>query len=363
MNVNDSVRVQMSTGLFALAVFHVVLLGAACYVGHQGVPAEPVPQWTPPTYQPYYPQGNFQSQCVPSVESAPVNLSAQGELKQGELKQASPAASPQLIEQCAPCNQRPVAQPTWSNSNPFNLAPGERLLSVDPIVTTPTYGFDYGFPASQRVTYPAYGGSTVADRPAAKKFQVLLFLDSSPRSQVLHNWFQTDPKLAGLRAQADFQVYTGNSPLYRTRYHQLVPADQFPVCLVQDATGGHIHAAGKQMIPTSANELVSDIATAYELYKEAKQGVIQQTGALKTAGYSWDDNISPSMRLQASDCVGPLCPPSQPDPFAGGLFRPDNRVNNNPLQALFWGSPNDLATIFVFGLAALLLVFIMARRR
>ncbi len=347
--MNDYVRVRMSIGLFALAIFHVALLGAACYLAHHETMERQVPVWIP-SYQPYYPNNNFQSQFVPSIETAPVNLGAQSELKQ----------------QCGPCNQRPLPQSrpqaSWSSANPFNLALGEQLLSVGPVTTikTPWSAFDPS--ATPRVTMPADGGLPSVDRPAPKAVQVMLFLDTSERSRELHAWFHRDPKLIGLRERADFQVFMASSPLYRTRYAKLVPVDQFPVCLVQDASGGHIHAAGKQMIPGTSQELVSDIAAAHVLYKEAKQGVIQQTGAIKTAGYSWDDAISPAMRLQAADCVGPFCPPTQPSAFpAEGLFNHD-QVNRNPLQALFFGSAAHLATIFVFGLAAVLLVFILARR-
>jgi hypothetical protein len=363
--MTDTVRVRLSTGLFALALFHVLALGVACYVAHQRdarstdaiAPARP---WTPPAYNPHLsrPLGDGTS-----CESLPeVNLHAQGELKQsapsGEMKEAGP---------CLPCNRNA----NWSAANPFNLAPGETLLSVGPsrTVSQPAVQSPPSYlppipAAGHTMTIPAIGSPDASQRPPAKPVQILLFLDQSEGSAELQKWFQSDPGLAKLRAGSDFQVYTATSPLYRTRYARLVPADQFPVCLVQDASGGHIHAAGKQMIPRSGSQLHADIVAAYGLYKQAKQGSIQQTGALRTAGYSWDDQINPAMRLEATDCVGPLCPSPGFGPNPGGpnegLFRPSKPAD--PISALLWGSSTDLATIFVFVLAGGLLIFILARR-
>lgn len=363
--MNDSVRLRMSWSLVALAIAHAVVLGGMCLVSRSGVIHSSVdPQWQPPAA---YHGGQYSGQHYedrPAIGSSPirledptpVNIQAQGELKQ----QCPPVARPG-----SPCA-----------SNPFNLRPGERLLSVgdwQAVQNTPAVAYN-PIPYAQTPTIPAqssfgatYGQS--GQRSPAKTVQVLLFLDSSDRSRELASWWDTNPRLTRLRAGSAFQVYTASSPLYRERLYKVVPANQFPVCLVQDATGGHIHAAGKQMIPATADELMDDIVTGHTLYKQAKQGAIQQTGALKTAGYSWDDAIDPAMRLSSSDCVDGSCDPNAILRPGGndsdGLFNrpgPSNR-DGNPLQALLWASTSDLATIFVFGLAAVLLVFVLARRR
>jgi len=84
-----------------------------------------------------------------------------------------------------------------------------------------------------------------------------------------------------------------------------VPAEQFPVVLFQDATGGNIHAAGRSMIPGTPDELYADLKHGFTLYKQAKQA--QNTGAVKTKGYSWDDAITPTLYLSAEDCPDGYC--------------------------------------------------------
>ncbi len=76
---------------------------------------------------------------------------------------------------------------------------------------------------------------------------------------------------SALKESCEFQVYTATNAIYKTRYADIVPAEQFPVVLFQDATGGHIHAAGRSMIPSTPEELYSDLRHGYLLYKQAKQ--------------------------------------------------------------------------------------------
>ena len=65
----------------------------------------------------------------------------------------------------------------------------------------------------------------------------------------------TTLQLYKLRTACDFQVYTASNALYQTRYATIVPVDQFPVVLFQDSTGGHVHAAGRSMLPATPAEL------------------------------------------------------------------------------------------------------------
>ena len=109
--------------------------------------------------------------------------------------------------------------------------------------------------------------------------------------------------------------------LYRTRFAEIVPADQFPVVLFQDSSGGHVHAAGRSMIPTTPDELYSDLRQGYELYQQTRQA--QKTGALKTRGYSWDEAISPTMYLSLEDCPDGYCPVEPTD-----TWRPGDRVRD-----------------------------------
>jgi hypothetical protein len=340
----EEIRIGLSWGLITAAIIHAILLAALCLGARHGI--QKSDDCGPQGCQPLpLPRGSITSSIEPEKFAEPpaVNYAAQSELKQ----------------QC-PGGQCPTPQRV-AVSNPYNLAPGERLVpgsvrwsdpkpAQSPVVITPA-------------SYPA---QAAGQRIPAKSYQVLLFLDNSQQSVALQSWFDRDDELLKLREKSSFQVYTPNNSLYRSRFASVVPVNQFPAVLIQDATGGHIHAAGKSMIPGTSSELVSDIRKGYELYKQAKQGTIQATGAIKSTGYSWDDQINPAMRLSSDNCGPDGCPPPSEDNsrWYPGKNLPlfDTDKAKNPLEALFWGSAFDLATIAVFGAAALLLVFVIARR-
>ncbi len=164
-----------------------------------------------------------------------------------------------------------------------------------------------------------------------------------------------------LKESCEFQVYTSTNAIYKTRYADIVPAEQFPVVLFQDSTGGHIHAAGRSMIPSTAEELYSDLRHGYLLYKQAKQA--QKTGAVKTKGYSWDDAITPTLYLSAEDCPDGYCP-TQPSEDRRPLDRVRDLFDgaNDTRNALMWLSAGEIATVALIGIAAVLLVFILIKR-
>lgn len=334
-NVPVVVKIGVGGGLVLLAIAHALLIGGACVL-MAFVPDDPAPKWVPPTATAAAPD-YAPKDCViagPAYDPAPVNLAAQGEMKQNAVT---------LVAQrqyCQPCNKQ---------GNPFNLRPGERLLHVGPLQSRPNVVLP---PATS--TPDIAPPQTSTERPPANQVQVLLFLDDTARSQEILQWFSDDPDLEKLKSTSDFQIYTEAHPLYRTRYASKVPVDQFPVVLVQDATGGHIHAAGKQFIPRTSASLVNDISRGYELYAQAKQGAIEMTGALKTTGYSWDDQVNPEMRLSYEDCDGPNCPVPTVRPSTrpgGGLFDGPAQKPRNILDE--FGS-----TILQAGFAMLVICFI-----
>ncbi len=198
--------------------------------------------------------------------------------------------------------------------------------------------------------------------PPKKRYQIALFVGGDSKSRQLLDWFDRDPQLAKLRAACEFQVYTSGNSLYRSRYAEIVPADQFPVVLFQDASGGHVHAAGRAMIPSSPAELYDDLKQGYELYQQTRQA--QKTGALKTRGYSWDDAISPTLHLPIEDCPDGYCPVEPADTWQPGdrvrdlLFDRPNRDRN----ALLWANSGELATLALAGVAAVLLGVIVIKR-
>ncbi len=176
----------------------------------------------------------------------------------------------------------------------------------------------------------------------------------------------TDPKLSAMRhpkSTVNVQVYAPGDPIYKTRFATSVPTTEFPAIILTDKDGGHIHAAAKQFIPTTAAELYRDLLKGAELYKQAQaQRPANATisGAIKTRGYSWDNTILPTMQLpqdtSGSDCVGPYCPqPNMPD----DRWRPGSRVLDlldgqevSPMQAILWANWQEIAIVlllFVFG--------------
>ncbi len=206
-----------------------------------------------------------------------------------------------------------------------------------------------------------YAGLYPASPPPKKSYQIALFVNADATSQRLQEWFTQNKQLAALKESCEFQVYTATNAIYKTRYADIVPAEQFPVVLFQDATGGHIHAAGRSMIPSTPEELYSDLRHGYLLYKQAKQA--QKTGAVKTKGYSWDDAITPTLYLSAEDCPDGYCPtPPSED------RRPLDRVRDlfdgakDTRNALMWLSAGEIATVALIGIAAVLLVFILIKR-
>jgi hypothetical protein len=198
--------------------------------------------------------------------------------------------------------------------------------------------------------------------PPNKAFQIALFVSNDVRSAQLQQWFDQHAGLINLKGNCEYQVYTATNPIYKTRFASIVPADQFPVVLFQDAQGGHIHAAGRTMIPGTADELYSDMYHGYQLYLQAKQA--QRTGAVKTRGYSWDEAISPTLYLSSQDCPDGFCPTEPNDPWRPGDRVRDLLFDREPSgrNALMWLSSGEIATLALFGLAAILLGFILIKR-
>lgn len=355
--MTDETRNRLFWSLLVAAVVHAVLLAALFCVGSQfrkqSKPADcdncypncPV-DCSPIRPRPY---GDAISASPQPLQSPPeVNYAAQG-----ELKQQSPCAN----GNCPP-TYRPIAD---TYRNPFNLAPGERIVNVSPprpvVPVQPAPA-----PTPSPAIYPSYT-TPAATQPPSKAFQLLIFDDGSYRSRQLIDWMRANPELNAMRERCEVQIYKPQDRLYQARFASVVPPDQFPAVILQDAQGGHIHAAGKSMLPSTASELVSDFKTGYELYKQAKQGTMQATGAIREAGYSWDEQILPTMRLQ--DCGPDGCNVPTSDPWRPGSRVVDRLFDNakdNAAEAIFWGNWQDLATVAVFVLALIVLVFVLARR-
>ncbi|QDT08012.1 hypothetical protein K227x_64420 [Rubripirellula lacrimiformis] len=336
---NDQIRIRLSWGLLAVVLIHAVATGfIAQQTNNQN--ATRSSDWTLPAV------GFEQSPSGRTIETLPqpanVNMAAQG-----EIKQQAP---------CLPCQQTQPGRPLYIN--------GERVIAIGPSRVVPNVSVPI-MPA----TRPSSMAAPVAkyDTPPPKKsYQLALFIDGSEKAHRLQDWFEGDPKLRELRGKCEFQIYTPSSVLYQQRFAEIVPVSQFPVVLFQDATGGHIHAAGGTMIPSSPAALFDDLQTGYTLYKQAKQGDVRQTGAVKTKGYSWDASINPTMQLATStDCPGGQCP--TPD----ASWRPGDRLRDRTddlfdgsgvRNAFLWANSGELSTIALIVIAGVLVLYIIHKR-
>jgi hypothetical protein len=346
--INDTIRIRLSLGLIVVAIVHAILLGVVLTTVHyKPVQAQPQQRWSVPSYQP----------SVPSVgaiekleEPQSVNLQAQGEIKQ-QIRKCPPNCLPQRVYPAPVVVQPTIVQPTV-------VTPTVTPTVAPPVLATPNFA-DASQPSKEPLVVTPV--SNPASPPPKKSYQIALFVNADATSQRLQEWFTQNKQLAALKESCEFQVYTSTNAIYKTRYADIVPAEQFPVVLFQDSTGGHIHAAGRSMIPSTAEELYSDLRHGYLLYKQAKQA--QKTGAVKTKGYSWDDAITPTLYLSAEDCPDGYCPtPPSED------RRPLDRVRDlfdgakDTRNALMWLSAGEIATVALIGIAAVLLVFILIKR-
>ncbi len=207
-----------------------------------------------------------------------------------------------------------------------------------------------------------------------KAFELALFLDDSQRSQTIRQWFNTDADLKYIRSQCNFQIYTPDNPIYRTRFANVVSTANFPALLLTFADGGHIHAAAENMIPSTSQMLASDLYYYATLAADGRRaeaqaiGAINQSGAMKTHGYSWDKAITPSMQLMMApdqisdrDCVDTdgdgVC--DEPGQGEGFIARARARAQKS---AVAWFGPSDYAAI-ALGAVVFLLAFAFARKQ
>jgi hypothetical protein len=346
--INDTIRIRLSLGLIVVAIVHAILLGVVFTALHKK-PAQHQPEqsWTVPNYRPTAPSvGAIEKLQEPQS----VNLQAQGEIKQ-QIRNCPPNCLPQRVYPAPVVVQPTIVQPTV-------VTPTVTPTLAQPVPATPNF-VDTQKPTQEPLVVTPV--SNPAAPPPKKSYQIALFINTDATSQRLQEWFTQNKQLAALKESCEFQVYTATNAIYRTRYADIVPAEQFPVVLFQDATGGHIHAAGRSMIPSTPDELYSDLRHGYTLYKQAKEA--QKTGAVKTKGYSWDDAITPTLYLSAEDCPDGYCPtPPSED------RRPLDRVRDlfdgakDTRNALLWLSAGEIATVALIGIAAVLLVFILFKR-
>lgn len=346
--MRDEIRIRLSLGLIAVTIVHAVLLGVVFTALHRVPKTQQCDRDScfPNFEVPVSPQVRPTGQIERLPEPTRINYEAQGELKQQQ-------------NVCYP--NRVIVYPSRFSGGIVNVRPASTVQPVrDVSQTTPVASTPAVSTAAEKAT-----STTASTSPPPKKsYQIALFVGDDSQSRQLMNWFNENPQLIRLREGCEFQIYTAENAIYRSRFQNIVPVAQFPVVLFQDATGGHVHAAGRTMIPASASELYSDLKQGYELYQQAKRA--QKTGAVKTDGYSWDDAISPTLYLSAEDCPDGYCPVEPVDTWRpgdrlrDGLF--DRDKDDTARNALFWLSAGEIATVALTIVAVILLGFILIKR-
>ena len=332
------VKIKLSVGLIAIVVIHAVLL-AAVFTGLHHTGSQSNRPLLDSLVGPQYP---LQPQFTQPQISAPTGY-----------ENTNPALNEIKKQAGRPCvNCQPQIVYPLSVPQPHYIVP------------TPDRIMPYAPSGSTIVPSIPAPHVTVAPVVSAPRYQLALFVDSSPAGQQLLNWFNNDPQLRTLRAKVDFQTYTPSNSLYRTRYASIVPVDQFPALLFLKPDGGHIHATGGKMLPSTASQLYADLEASFRLAESVERapGPVQ-SGAMRERGYNWDAamqhnqlNFTP---LLQSDCPpGGFCPPNgDRQPLLPSMF--DGAQDKN---AMLWASGTEIATVALIGLAALLVVVIVIKR-
>lgn len=267
-----------------------------------------------------------------SIEAPPVNLGALNEIK-----------TQSGCVNCPPIVRRPTyVQPTYVQPAPIQPPTYVQPLPVQP-ATQPTY------PKPATVNAPA--------APKSSKYQLALFLDGSERSKVLQQWFDTDPYLKQLRGNCAFEVYSPNNALYKARYADIVPVEQFPVVLFQYSDGGHIHAAGLNTIPRTAKELYADLKLGWQNAESVRKAALVAesgtAGALKSRGYNFDTQPN----IASQDCPDGRCP-VEPEFEDEDRWRLGDRVRDlfnqkDSRELVVWGGAFEIVVYVVVGLFVL----------
>ncbi len=216
-----TVKVAVTAGLVALVVF------AACLVviGQRIAPRIEAGLGIRESAAPSYGVSYDNERSAP-LNQMPVNEAATREVKKG------PPIGPAI--DCPPCDLLTIQQ--LSNMPPSPQGP----LAVEPAATN-------------------------------QRCSIAVFVGTDTQSQALLQQWNTDPRLQALKKQVNWHAYTKDNTLYRERYRQVVPEDQFPATIVTDWRGGHIYAAGKAALPATANAMIDAIQDAFDAYTEAQK--------------------------------------------------------------------------------------------
>ncbi len=221
-------RLTLSWGAVVLAVLHACAMVGGFYVIHE------VPQ-VPGKHQaslvdtlPTAPTGyQYQTLPQPTLTAPPVNRSALDEIKQQtgpnmatreELKTGRWIRNNNTGEWvlCNPCNNQvpTLLQPTYVQ--PSYVQPTRQPTPAPLLPSQPQI-----IPASNSIL------SNGTPTPAPKQYELALFRGHRRTQPATPAMVQHRSTVAAREAAANFQVYTRDNPLYKTRYANIVPPEQF----------------------------------------------------------------------------------------------------------------------------------------
>lgn len=158
--------------------------------------------------------------------------------------------------------------------------------------------------------------SKLVSLPVAPKYSISLFVGLDAPSQTLLEKWNTDADLQKLKRATNFNVYTKDNPLFKSRFADLIPVDSFPAILFTDPEGGSVWVASKDDIPISAAGIWTAMQTAYHQQLE-----IRNTPTKETAEEQKPSELSREPLLNPErDKLFPLIKPSPKNPFESILY-------------------------------------------
>lgn len=320
-------KIAISAGLLAAIFAHAVIFATV----ERTLPkVEEYLLDSPQTATPAAPPGgiNFDSNRYGSPNTLPVNDAARDELKRQILgRRITPYRSPNCPDGTCPPGTVP-AQP-MPNVTPANNTQPKQPSNLQPVKTQERYSIE-------------------------------LFVNNDQQSQSLQSWFKTNSTLQKWTTTCNHNIYDSNNPLYRSRYAALIPPDAFPVCLVTAPNGGHVYAADRYALPTTAAALVTEISDATKLHQSIMAGNNSPLPAQPQPPVGSQATMHPAPDF-VEQCKDGSCPPDSRFPLLDRLRdRPKDSVEGL-LNAIF--SPTEfLFQILIIAIGTFVIIYLIKTR-
>lgn len=323
-----SVRMVASAGLALIILAHAILLGLVMHGLQTSFPAVPHIQ-SIPVVSVTPDDGRIEPPIYPQM-SAPggdgLNTSALGSGK----------------KQAGPFRGRTSTAPCWTCQQPY----------TSPAPYNGPYAYPSPQPNAQPYAQPIPGlmpaGSSL---PKYRPLKLALFLNDSPQSHEVLQWFSRNEYLRALKGECEFQVYKPGDSIYQQRYAHVVAPSAMPAIIVSYKTAEDIDSKQATLVMAMASsdirsesQLARDCAAALGTLKSVEDAKRRSPPSaspsyplqyLQTSPASWPGAPAPSWNMLASppqvlyeagppmegdpelDCSDGYCRPRQP------LFQPD----------------------------------------